>query len=528
MRARLIGGLPANFVGSLTGLTQARFPVQARAKYADAVSSRPTRTLKGTNAALPVESQADRTGIDIFAKKNSPVIAVNDGRIVGIGHSERLGRYIRLQDVYGNVFTYAHLASVATTYPAPREHHVSKAQVRRELKLPKADPKPTGPASRTTAKASAKAKTAKKATKAKKATTPARKAATKVVRRAADPDAETASAVQSLGKDRLFANPARPNARAAGGELQLAQDAYRPTAGAALKLNKRDYVAKPMRKGAHVIAGSILGRIGRTVPKQAAHVRFEIRPAGRGAPRIDPKPILDGWKLLESTEMYRAAGKNPLVGPDAAHLSIGQILLMSKQALQDHVLANPSIDVYQCGRRDIRLGLIDRRLLATLEFLAASGLKPTVTALECGHGLMTTSGNVSEHSSGNAVDIGAVNGITINPSTQGAGSITEMTIQRLLTLQGTMKPHQIISLMTFKDADNTLSMADHADHIHVGFRPLYSPTSKAGRQVNAVLKPKQWIKLIDRLSEITNPTVSAQPSKYAVKVKPKTSVAAGD
>ena len=44
---------------------------------------------------------------------------------------------------------------------------------------------------------------------------------------------------------------------------------------------------------------------------------FEIRPAGRGAPRIDPKPILDGWKLLESTAIYRAAGKNPFFGPDA-------------------------------------------------------------------------------------------------------------------------------------------------------------------------------------------------------------------
>src|SRR3954447_22291136 len=35
MRARLIGGLPANFVGSLTGLTQGHFPVAAKATYAD-------------------------------------------------------------------------------------------------------------------------------------------------------------------------------------------------------------------------------------------------------------------------------------------------------------------------------------------------------------------------------------------------------------------------------------------------------------------------------------------------------------
>src|SRR6202000_3327756 len=151
--------------------------------------------------------------------------------------------------------------------------------------------------------------------------------------------------------------------------------------------------------------------------------------------------------------------------------------------------------LYAAARRDIQAGNIDRRVLATLEFLAASGLKPTVSALECGHLLMTTSGNVSEHSSGDAVDIAAINGIPILGH-QGEGSITDMTIRRRLTLQGTMKPHQIISLMTFPGADNTLALPDHNDHIHVGFRPELGSDSKAHRQLNAALKPKQWIKLI--------------------------------
>src|SRR5215217_4491586 len=38
MRARVIGGLPADLVGSLTGLTQGRFPVQAKATYAGELS----------------------------------------------------------------------------------------------------------------------------------------------------------------------------------------------------------------------------------------------------------------------------------------------------------------------------------------------------------------------------------------------------------------------------------------------------------------------------------------------------------
>jgi hypothetical protein len=285
-------------------------------------------------------------------------------------------------------------------------------------------------------------------------------------------------------------------------------------------LHSKDVDIKRLRVGARVVAGTILGRIGTsTSGKLAAHLHFEIRPVGTGAPRIDPKPILDGWKLLESTAIYRAAGKNPFFGPDAKNPSIGQILLMSKHTLQQQILTDSRITLYDCGRRDIRAGNIDRRVLATLEFLSASGLKPTVSALECGHGLMTASGNISEHSSGNAVDIAAINGIPIIGH-QGSGSITDITIRRLLTLQGSMKPHQIISLMTYPNTDNTLSMPDHADHIHIGFHPTYDPNTKAGRRLDAVLKPKQWIKLIDRLGQIDNPTVATTPSSAAIPTAP--------
>ena len=270
-------------------------------------------------------------------------------------------------------------------------------------------------------------------------------------------------------------------------------------------------------KGARVLGGTTLGRIGRTTAN-APHLLFEIRPAGAGAPRIDPKPILDGWKLLESTEIYRAKGKNALFGTDSEQPDIGQIMLMSKESLARRVLADNRIKIYGCGEADIRSGAIDRRVLATLEFLASSGLKPTVSSLKCGHGYMTASGNVSEHTTGTAVDIAAINGVSIYGH-QGSGSIADVTIQRLLTLQGTMKPHQIISLMTFKGTDNTFAMSDHADHLHVGWRPLYGENKTAAKQINAILKPKQWIKLIDRLGEIDNPTVPTSPSKYSTKVK---------
>ena len=70
------------------------------------------------------------------------------------------------------------------------------------------------------------------------------------------------------------------------------------------------------------------GAIDKTDGELAPHVHFAIRPAGRGAPKIDPKPILDGWKLLEATAIYRAAGKDPFAGT----ASVGQVLLMSKSS----------------------------------------------------------------------------------------------------------------------------------------------------------------------------------------------------
>ena len=58
MRARVIGGLPADLVGSLTGLTQGRFPVAAKATYAGALpdEERKQRFEPGANVANVVES----------------------------------------------------------------------------------------------------------------------------------------------------------------------------------------------------------------------------------------------------------------------------------------------------------------------------------------------------------------------------------------------------------------------------------------------------------------------------------------
>jgi Transglycosylase SLT domain/Peptidase family M23 len=507
LRARLIAGVPADLIGSLTGLTEGRFPVYARARYADDLAEAELlkRVQRGENAANVIESAGQRRSIDIFARSGAPVVAVNDGVVKKVGESERLGRYVVLQDVYGNTYTYAHLGSVSEHYPVPRRDATDPDKTARALKANGDDPAPTAPASAGRQPAESDDE-------------PAGDAA------AAAPESDAAQPSVPV-KQRLFAHPDMEGSRQAGGLDQILDakarkdgtfETYRNYFSRPFGLDPSKVTLRRLRKGSRVIGGTILGRIGQTVQGRAPHLDFSIRPAGKGAPRIDPKPILDGWKLLEATAIYRASGRNVLHGDDVDGMSIGQIMLLPKPQLERRVLADRRIEIYEAGRDDIRSGQIDRRVLATLAYLAESGLRPTVTSLKAGHSYFTKSGNVSEHSSGNAVDIAAINGIPILGH-QEPGGITEQSVRRLMQLQGTMVPHQIISL--FEIGGATVSMADHADHIHVGFRPLFGANRKLGKQALAVLKPGQWSDLISRLSELENPVVPTKPSKYSLPAK---------
>ena len=286
MRAQVIGGIPGDLVGSLTGLTQGRFPVRAKATYAGALKKSDRKT-KGTNAAVTVESDETRRNIEIYAKAGSPVIAVNDGKVVKLGTSKRLGRYV---DRPGRLRQHVHVRP-------PRQR-------RQDLPEPEA-PHEEG-----------RQRHGQQAPRRQGHRDRARGAGRR--QGAAEAAEKAATAAAPTAKVRLFAHPERKNALAAGGDAQVAGDGTElASAGAPLGLNPKDFTAKRLVKGARILGGTTLGRIGKTSKTKAPHLLFEIRPAGRGAPRIDPKPILDGWKLLESTEVYRAKGKNALFGSDA-------------------------------------------------------------------------------------------------------------------------------------------------------------------------------------------------------------------
>jgi transglycosylase-like protein with SLT domain len=260
-----------------------------------------------------------------------------------------------------------------------------------------------------------------------------------------------------------------------------------------------------LKRKAQVPGGTLLGRLGRDEPV----LTFGIRPAGEDSPLVDPKPMLDGWRLLEQTAVYRPSGKSVLHPDDEeGRLSIGQAILLPKTLLARRVLADSRIQIYPCGRTDIEMGRIDRRVLAVLVFLAESGMNPTVTSLQCGHGTYTTSGNVSYHSMGSAVDIAAINGVPILGH-QEPGGVTDRAVRAILTLQGAMVPAELISLLDL--GGPSFAMADHNDHIHVGYRPGDGIGQSEGGDIagaaSAILEGSQWDKVVGHVGAIRNPRI---------------------
>ncbi len=524
LRAKLIGGLPNQFIGALTGLVEGHFPVAATSKYADDyVEQLAKRKVSSGNPAVAIESDPSQKALSIYAKQNSPVIAANDGKVLAVGQNKQWGKFLQLQDANGNVYTYAGLGSIPSQYPVPKAVPVTAADIAKELSSqPAPNPKtPASAGSQHAAKPSAPATAGSQ----QAAPVPSTKAATKVAKSSAPISlpVTSSSSQESVPtaqvKERLFAYPSRTASYAAGGQSQLQNEtaqisSFQNYFSDVLHLGKNQYTLKPLKAGAVIVAGTIVGRLASPSQTRASHLQFMIKPAGKNAPYIDPKPILDGWKLLEATAVYRAAGLNPFAGKNP---SIGQILLMSKEQLQNRVLQDPHVQIYNCGQRDVQAGLVDRRVLAVIEFLSASGLDPTVSGLVCGANTKASNGVDSAGSTGASVDISAVNGIPIKAH-QGAGSVTDITIRRLLTLQGIFKPNEIVSTMSYKGQSNTLSLPDHSNRIQVSYTPQFGNNKKLAAQVASILKPSQWIQLINRIGQLPEPVVPITPSKYAIKV----------
>jgi hypothetical protein len=472
LRAQLLGGTPAELLGAITGLTEARFPVHASSHFSDGF---PLSPAGGSATPRPLP------GTTIYSQPGAPVIAVQDGEVVQSGTSPSLGRYISLRDAYGNTYTYAQLGDVATLYPVLQPHASASASGGSAQPPAAPEPRPSGPA---TAGAQPRSPVSAGAT----VSGFAQEAAAAL---------ETAPSAPVVPQPRTSRPPAPTPANAPRVFREGANDVF----------------LHPLHTGAQVIAGTVLGHLAAR-GEGAGHMLFQVRPAGAGAPLIDPKPVLDGWVALENSSIFRAKGANPFL---ATSPTLGQVLLESKQQLEPQVLHDTNIQLGTCGRQDVQTGRVDRRVLAMLEYLSASGLKPAVAGLTCAAAPPAGSSNSPASSTAAGVDIVAVNGIPI-AGHQGSGSIADTTVHKLLMLEGASRPRQIVSLMSYPGASGALSSPKARSAIHVSFSPTVG--AHGAQAFGSPLTPSEWIRLIARLGEIPDPTVSSAPSSAAIAVAP--------
>jgi hypothetical protein len=488
LRAQLLGGTPSQLLGAVTGLTEARFPVHAPSHYSDGFATVPAggASLAGAPKTL--------VGTTIYSQLGAPVIAVQDGEIVASGETPSLGRYVSLRDAYGNTYTYAELGSVAALYPVLEPHEHTAVSSRIASSNGSSEPAPSGPAS---AGAQPRSPLSEGATVSSLAL----------------------GAAASLEAPPASSTPPPASAAPAAASPSPAATVREFSAGS------DEVYLHPLSVGVQVLEGTVLGHVGPGTSEP--HMLFQIRPAGVGAPLIDPKPILDGWVQLENTSIFRAKGENPFLGNSP---TVGQVLLESKEQLEQQVLSDPGIHLPACGRQDIQTGQVDRRVLATLEFLSVSGLHPTVSSLRCSRVAPADATNAAETAAGDAVAITAINGMLLAGG-QGPGSIADITVRKLLTLQGTMKPSEIVSAASYPGTDNTVAAPGGSEDIRVEFAPLQggrvSSEARSASAFGAAITPGQWVQLIARLGEIPDPKVASGPSSAAIPDHPSAAPSTG-
>jgi hypothetical protein len=137
-----------------------------------------------------------------------------------------------------------------------------------------------------------------------------------------------------------------------------------------------------------------------------------------------------------------------------------------KETLAERLLLDPRVTLYGGGREDVKDGRIDVRVIILVSYLAESYGEVTVSSLFSGHRKYARPGVVSAHIYGQAVDIATVGNLTIVGHQQ-PGSVTEKAVRSILMLPVELQPKQVISLLGL--GGPSFPLADHDDHIHVGF-----------------------------------------------------------
>jgi soluble lytic murein transglycosylase-like protein len=563
LRAHLFASYPPSVIATLTGLTEGRLPVAgaqlsplspipqsttapsqvvapfpsvAASTTAGIASTRPTTMTSSAHAALPGATPAPSPAAsaahtervlnapappsqlsELLGRRDAPVLAVEDGRVVGIGASRKLGKYVVLRDTYGDLFTYAGLGSIASGYRLPKPA---------QMQVPKGALQSTDAGSDPTPKQAATGGrqlpvTLHVAQKKRAAPASSKRRGGATSRSSAQSGSGQVSPQVSVGKVRVFAHPGNPDAITAA---RIRDAAARRKASAAgwMKLGRGSVVAQ----------GTVLGHLGSSGMNPQSSLRFAIRPTGAQS-AIDPRPILANWKQLAAALHPQGAKGEPVL----AGATASDAFLLSQPELERAVLADPGIRLGACDRAQIASGKVSGQALALLVFLSRSGLKPTVGELRCGHAVSTAKGPRTVFPSAGTVDIAAINAIPI-AAHQGAGTISDITIRTLLTLRHRHAPKRIFSLMAYPGAPSTIARPDHSTYIQIELpervskavvsktggaksaRAASNQSSTGPLAVNTVLNSIEWQRLMTQVGSLRAPKVARKPSISAIGDKP--------
>jgi hypothetical protein len=217
------------------------------------------------------------------------------------------------------------------------------------------------------------------------------------------------------------------------------------------------------------------GAVPASLKRLRVLARRLVRLGARRSPRRAVRRLARAIALRAQAMHDRTVPRHPLVRRVVAlaHLNraIGLRGLVRglkpvKRRLARQVLESRRLVIYPGGRHDIGTGFTDVRVLVLLRYLSSRYREVTVSSLTTGHSFFTASGNVSNHSYGQAVDIAALNGRPILGN-QEPGGLTERALHKILLLPGALEPSELISL--FELGGPSFALADHADHIHVGY-----------------------------------------------------------
>jgi hypothetical protein len=238
---------------------------------------------------------------------------------------------------------------------------------------------------------------------------------------------------------------------------------------------------------------------------------------------IDPRPFLDAWTQLATLELHRAPLGDPLYGPDLQSTDAGEASVMSQIDLERVILENTHLKMSLCERDTIAAGDVDRRVLASVEFLVENGLDPTIGGAQCtaGGSPSATAGAANAES----ITISAINSVAVGAGGASA-TPTDSTIKTLLTLTGANAPAQIAGPEAVAGAASSVADPSDAGQIVVSFTPepaqlvLASTASVAG---HFALSPRRWAQLDAHLLSIPEPRVPTVISTTALSGKQSTS-----